>query len=303
MSDRGNEFVVAPVFAEAERSVDRNATAMRAFETWTGKMSGRLRDISELVNKTHRGDELFQDETTDKLVRWSAQFQLDYPTMILSMPDINRNRADMKRALRMAISPGTMGPLLSTAESYLKGAVSTVTFVDLLHSLGPEFHRITIDELKVDWRTDAYGSTDLAVSLGDKVYAFSLKTVGGAVPAEGMVQRVKGVEPVLFGNKVVDVKEQRKMIGQVREWREEMDALGDHREIVPLVVFVPSDPEIVDKYLGFLNDDPRDTQKAREKVAQWRGVFRKRMRDLGVEIPPDEVEGSSKISSNGNRNE
>lgn len=291
MADRGNEVVAAQVIAETERPVDRNAAYLENLQDWAEKASSRLRGIAKADAKRSRGEKM--DERSVSVLRQSsAEFQIDYARRILSLPD----RAENEDALRKILLSMTMpeDPTeRNMAERLIKGSVSMVTFVELLHSMGPEYQQLKIEDMAVDWETDVHGGIDFAVSVGGKVFAISLKTTRWIqVADDSIIQRVNGDKPVGDSYIRLEVEDQRRMLKYTDRWRQQMERLNDDREIVSLLVMVPMDSQAmpyIDRRTGFFLDMPQYSYQ----IDSWKEAFAKRMKEEGFVI--ENVGGSENV--------
>jgi hypothetical protein len=277
MNDRGGEL-------EGKGGERRELTSVTVGEV-ADRMSCRMVVLAkkqlEIDNVEHFGHKAAREVIGfEEFLTEQARFQHDYALAVLLMPDGYLQNFGMK--MRSGIDAVRNEGLRSVMESLLTGAVSMVTFVDLLRRNGFCCDPKRLKGMKVTVEDDIYGKCDLKLATGGAVFMVSLKTVAGGFDGEGMVQKVTAREEIVCCGRKVGVGEQGKMSDWIEQMRRERDS-RDTRDIVPVVVFVPSNKLIaVDSETGRLNEEGGG-----ELVKTWVERFAKGMSGVGFGLPVD----------------
>ena len=260
-----------------------------SYERWSsgigGKRFNKLVELTVRNNNAYRtGDSLNSGEDRE-LVDLGISFQTDYALWVLSMP--NRDQGTIRefsdRVCNMVGCAGKGSEHSKYARSYIEGAVGVVTFMDFVWGMGDEYKSVTVDELiPRDQDYDRTYATDLVISGHDKIFLVQIKTIDkpNLNDKKGMVQVVEDGGLVDYSGKEIDRGSLRAMLALKKKISEAESAVGGEREVIPIVVFVPSmESGLAGLWTGFLK---RKEQWAKLTIMQV--DFTKKMKELGFII-------------------
>lgn len=272
MSDRGSEL--------RERKEEKEDVTKEVVEELGEDLARRLVSLAkkqlEVNNAKRTGEKVYGLED---FLEEQAKFQADYPITVLMMPEgfVDLFGGEVSKILSKINNQG----LRDEAEKLLTGAVSMVTFVDLLRRSGFPCGKKRIEGMRVSVECDVIGKCDLKLATKEGIFYVSLKTVAGNFDGEKMVQRVYGDGELECNGRKLGVDEQIKMNNWIEKVKGNRDS-NNNRPIVPIVAFMPSNKLLaVDVVTGRLNEEVG----GREIVEKWVEGFSSGMKSVGLAFP------------------